>query len=145
MTDLNKVFVVGRAVRDIGEKDFSYISSDSAVLKTSLAVNRGVKKGDKWEDEASFFDVTIWGKLAESLKNYIKKGTKMLICGHLQQDRWEKDGQKYSKISIVAEEVTLCGGTEKQETSTPSGFKKKDDPAFIAQKAEMSYQEDIPF
>jgi len=115
MTDLNHVVLIGRLTRDLGddERSFGYVGNNgngTARANVSIAVNRSKKSGDKWEDETSFFDITIWGNQAVNLKPYLKKGKMIAVDGYLKQDRWEKDGQKMSKISIVANNVQLLGG-----------------------------------
>lgn len=110
MTDINRVNIIGRLTREIGEKDFAYLTSGTARLNVSIAVNRSRKSNGEWIDETSFFDVTIWGKTAENLKPYLTKGKQIGIDGYLKQDRWEKDGQKFSRVVIVAENVALLGG-----------------------------------
>lgn len=118
MTDLNVVTVVGRLVRDCGQQDFSYLQSGTAVAKISIAVNRSKKQADgSWVDEASFFDVAIFGKTAENLHPYLQKGKQVVIKGFLKQDRWQdkQTGENRSKISIVADEVQLLGGQNQQQ------------------------------
>ena len=112
MTDLNHVVLIGRLTKDLGtdERNFGYTGNGQARATVSIAVNRSIKKNDQWIDEASFFDITIWGKTAENLKPYLTKGTQVCIEGSLRQERWEKDGQKFSKISINANNVQLLGG-----------------------------------
>ena len=119
MTDLNKVILVGRVTRDVGtdERSFSFVGNGVAKLVVSIASNRSIKKNEKWEDEVSYFDVTIWGKVAESLKNKLVKGKQIAVTGYLKQDRWEKDGKKQSKINIIAESVQLVGGGKSENTS----------------------------
>ena len=109
MTNINSVVLVGRITKDVGsdERSFSYIGNGTAKAIVSLAVNRSVKKGDKWEDETSFFDVVIWGKMAENLKPKLIKGRQITVSGYLKQDRWEKDGQKQSRVQIIAEQVEV--------------------------------------
>lgn len=118
MTDLNVVTVVGRLVRDCGQQEFSYLQSGTAVAKISIAVNRSKKQADgSWVDEASFFDVAIFGKTAENLHPYLQKGKQVVIKGFLKQDRWQdrQTGENRSKISIVADEVQLLGGQNQQQ------------------------------
>ena len=112
MTDTNKVILIGRLTRDLGsnEYDFAYIGNGTAKANVSIACNRSVKRGEEWQDEVSYFDVTIWGKTAENLKPYLLKGKQIAIVGYLKQDRWEKDGKNFSKISVIAEDVQLLGG-----------------------------------
>jgi len=114
MTDLNHVVLIGRLTRDLAsdERSFSYVGNGLARANVSIAVNRSRKNGDQWIDEVNYFDVTIWGKTAENLKPYLTKGKQICVEGYLKQDRWEKDGQKFSKISIAATNVQLLGGRD---------------------------------
>lgn len=125
MQDLNHIDLIGRITQEIGENDFGYISTGTAKLQLHIANNESRKKGDKWEDEASYFDITVWGKPAENLKQKIRKGLLIAVSGRLKQDRWEKDGQKKSKIYINADSVQILEKVEKAETKPaeePSGF-----------------------
>jgi single-strand DNA-binding protein len=107
MTDLNRVVLVGRLTRDA---EMKFTPSGLAVSKFSIAVNRSRKVGDQWEEEASFFDATLWGRSAESLSQYLVKGKQIALDGELRQDRWEQDGQKRSKVEIVVNNLQLLGG-----------------------------------
>jgi single-strand DNA-binding protein len=80
--------------------------------------------------------VTIWGKTAENLKPYLTKGRRVIISGYLKQDRWEKDGQKYSRIGIVADTVQLCGGREDAGSVNPN---KAYNTASAARQADQQY------
>ncbi len=106
-TDLNSVVLIGRLTRDA---ELSYLPSGSAVAKLSIAVNRRRREGEQWIDEVNYFDVSFFGKSAEGLKPYLLKGKQIAVQGALKQDRWEKDGQKFSKVQIVASNVELLGG-----------------------------------
>ena len=124
MTDINSVVMVGRITKDGGsvERSFSYIGNGTAKAVVNIAVNRGVKKGDKWEDEASFFDVVIWGKTAENLKPRQTKGTQITVSGYLKQDRWEKDGQKQSRVQVVADMVEIPNVSKKEADKVAEAF-----------------------
>lgn len=124
MTDINSVVLVGRITKDVGsdERSFSYIGNGTAKATVNLAVNRSVKKGDKWEDETSFIDVVIWGKLAENLKPRLTKGKQISVMGFLKQDRWEKDGQKQSKIYVNAEQVEIPNDSKKEAEKVANAF-----------------------
>ena len=119
MTDLNDVILIGRITKDVGsdEGSFSFVGNGTAKAVASLAVNRSVKKGDSWEDEVSYIDCEIWGKTAENLKDKLVKGKQVCIRGYLKQDRWEKDGQKQSRLKVVAETVQLLGGGKSSESN----------------------------
>ena len=112
MTDLNHVVLIGRLTKDLGtdERSFGYVANGQARANVSIAVNRSKKNGDQWTDEVNYFDITIWGKTAENLKPYLTKGKMIAVDGYLKQDRWEKDGQKMSKVTVVANNVQLLGG-----------------------------------
>ena len=117
MTDVNKVICIGRLTQD-AKVDF--IASGTAKSEISIAVNRSIKKGGNWVEEVSFFYVTIWGKTAQNLEQYLKKGTQICVEGFLRQDRWEKDGQKQSRVSIVAENVQLLGSSKGGQSNNDS-------------------------
>lgn len=106
-SDLNSVILVGRLTRDA---ELSYLQSGTAVAAISIAVNRSRKEGDQWINEVNYFDVSYFGKAAEAVKSYLTKGKQIAVQGSLKQDRWEKDGQKFSKIRIIATSIELLGG-----------------------------------
>ena len=130
--DLNCVFIVGRLTRDMEVK---YTGGGMAIGKFSLAVNRKKKSGEQWVDEASFFDVTCFGKTAENLSQYMTKGKQVGVDGSLHQDRWEKDGQNHSRVVINADNIQLLGGGTEQAAPAPSaqGMRdfQDDDPESI--------------
>jgi single-strand DNA-binding protein len=107
MADLNQVMMIGRLARDA---ELKYTAEGTAVCKMSLAVNRKKKSGDTWVDEASFFEVVLWGRQGEALKPYLIKGKQVGVAGELRQDRWEQDGQNRSKVQILANSIQLLGG-----------------------------------
>lgn len=108
MRDINHVVLVGRLTRDA---ELKYTNSGMAISKFSVAVNRSRKQGDQWVDEVSFFDITLWGKPAEAINQYLVKGKQVAIDGELRQSRWEQDGQTRSKVEVHANNVQLLGGT----------------------------------
>ena len=122
MTDLNHVIEIGRLTRDISERDFAYTTGGTARLNLSIAVNRSEKRNGEWADKVSFFDVTVWGKTAENIKQYLTKGKQIAVEGYLDQQRWEKDGQKYSKVCIIADNVQLLGGKNEGAPQQAQGY-----------------------
>ena len=117
MTDLNHVVLIGRLTRDA---DLKYTSGGYAISNFSIAVNRSKKNGDQWVDEASFFDINLFGKSAENLKQYLVKGKQVAIDGELRQDRWEQDGQPRSRVVVVANNIQLVGGNSNGGSSNNS-------------------------
>jgi single-strand DNA-binding protein len=129
--DLNAIAVIGRMTKDIAEGDFGYIPSGKAKLNISIAVNDGYGENKT----VSYFDVTIWGKPAETLKQYLGKGKQVAIEGRLKQDRWEKDGQKRSRVYIIANNVQLLGGNTESAPAAQTP----------AQDNGGDFPEDLPF
>lgn len=107
MADVNHVILIGRLTRDA---ELKYTAGGMAVCKFSLAVNYRKKTGDQWTEEANFFDVVLWGRSGEAINQYLVKGKQVAVEGELRQDRWEQDGQKRSKVEIMANNVQLLGG-----------------------------------
>ena len=145
MTDINTVTIVGRLTRDLNgsdQRDYAFTPNGQARANISIAVNRSRKQGDQWVDEANFFNVTIWGKTAENLLPYLKKGKQICVEGYLKQDRWEKDGQKQSRVSIVANNVQLLGG--KSEGGAPVGGAPRFQPVNNAAPANGGYSNPYP-
>lgn len=81
MTDLNHVVLIGRLTQDLGsdERSFGYVGNGQARANVSIVVNRSCKQGDKWVDEANYFNITIWGKTAENLKPYLTKESSFVL------------------------------------------------------------------
>ncbi|MDY0303616.1 MAG: single-stranded DNA-binding protein [Sphaerochaeta sp.] len=103
--DLNVVALVGRLTR---ESELRYSSGGMAICRFSIAVNRRKRTADnRWEDEANFFDCTLFGKSAENLNQYLEKGRQVSIIGELRQSRWEQDGQSRSKVEVVVNSLQL--------------------------------------
>ncbi len=107
MASFNRVVLVGNLTRDV---ELRYTPQGTAVTDVGLAVNERVKRNDQWVDEANFFDVTLWGRLAEIAGEYLSKGSSVLIEGRLKQETWEQEGKKRSKVKVVAEKLQMLGG-----------------------------------
>ena len=151
MTDLNQVTLIGRLTQDLGsdERSFGYVGNGQARANISIAINRSKKKGEEWIDEVSYFNVTIWGKTAENLKPYLTKGKQICVEGYLKQDRFEKDGKKESRISIIADNVWLLGGKSEGagNNTTAPRFVPADNSASAtpAENNSGDFPEDISF
>lgn len=116
--DMNLVALIGRLTRDA---EMRFTNGGMAIASFTLAVNRRKKVGDQWEDEAHFFDCTLFGKSAEAIEAWFKQGKQVSVQGELRQNRWEQDGQSRSKVEIVASMVQLLAspGDNKQDASAP--------------------------
>ncbi|MDX9959223.1 MAG: single-stranded DNA-binding protein [Clostridia bacterium] len=106
MADLSIAVLVGRLTRDA---ELKYTNSGQAVCHFSVATSSRRKKGDQWVDEASFWEVDLWGKQGESINQYLTKGKLVAVEGAMRQDRWEQDGQSRMKVIVNANTVQLLG------------------------------------
>lgn len=107
MSNFNRVILMGRLTRD---PELRYIPSGMAVSEVGVAVSdkRKNAKGE-WVEETTFVDVTIWGRTAEVVNEYLSKGSPIFIEGRLKLDQWETDGQKRSKLRVVCERMQMIG------------------------------------
>lgn len=105
---INQVILMGNLTRD---PELRTTPSGQNVCSFSLAVNRSWQGQDGQTQEAvDYFDVTAWAKLGELVNQYLAKGRKCLVMGRLSQRSWEQDGQKRSKVEVVASDVTFLDG-----------------------------------
>lgn len=103
---VNQVILMGNLTRD---PEVRSTPSGQSVVTFSLALNRAYKdqKTDEWVEATDFIDVTAWGPLAERVGQYLTKGRRALVQGRLQSRAWEQDGQKRSKVEVLASDVTF--------------------------------------
>jgi single-strand DNA-binding protein len=132
----NRVILLGNLTRD---PELRYIQSGMAVTDLGLAVNEKRKgpNGD-WIEEATFVDVTAWGRNAEIASEYLTKGSPVLIEGRLKLDTWEKDGQKRSKLKVVCEVLRLVGG--RGGSGGPGGERPQGNPRAVQRSGVASQQ-----
>jgi single-strand DNA-binding protein len=125
MSDVNNVTLIGRLTRDA---ELRYTVNGKPVSKFSLAVNEKRKIGDQWENAASFFEMVLWGQIAESLNQYLIKGKQIAVTGRLTQERWEQNGQNRSKVVVTAETVQLLGsGNNSGNSGNGNGYDSGND------------------
>lgn len=107
MASFNKVILAGNLTRD---PELRYTPKGTAVARITLAVNRvfGGEDGQK-KEEVSFIDVEVWGRQAEVIGQYMKKGRPLLVEGRLKLDSWEDKNtkQKMSKLKVVLESFSF--------------------------------------
>jgi single-strand DNA-binding protein len=107
MANLNHVFLAGNLTKD---PEVRYAPSGDAVGDLRLAVNRTYKSRDgQQREETCFVGVTVWGRQAETCAEYLSKGSPVLVEGRLKYDEWEKEGQKNSRLTVVANRVQFLG------------------------------------
>lgn len=104
----NQVVLMGNLTRD---PELRQIPSGQSVCSFSLALNRSYKNSDgDWQEVTDYVDIVAWANLGERVAQYVTKGRPVLVNGRLQSRSWEQDGQKRSKLEVVASDVTFLGG-----------------------------------
>lgn len=137
-TDINTVAVAGRLVRDA---DLKYTNSGTAICEFSIANNYSIKRGDQWEEAVNYFDCTLFGRRAEALHKHLAKGKQVAVSGELQQQRWETDGQKRSRVKIMVRNLQLLGGSRDGGDSGTGGSYD----ANTTGGSSTDFEDDVPF
>lgn len=109
MSNINQVIITGNLTRD---PELRNTSGNFSVLSFTVACNDRRKNGDQWEDVPNFFDVVVFGNRADALARFLRKGAKVAVLGKLRWSQWEKDGQKRSKIDVIASDVEVLSSSK---------------------------------
>jgi single-strand DNA-binding protein len=111
MANYNKVILVGNLTRD---PQMSYLPSQTAVVELGLAVNRRYRGQDnQLREDTCFIDCRAYGRQAETINQYMRKGQPILIEGRLQLDTWQaQDGTRRSKHRVIVERFQFLGGAQ---------------------------------
>lgn len=159
---LNQVFLMGNLTRD---PELRQTPTGQNVTSFSLALNRAYKDASgEWQEATDYIDIVCWGPLAERVAQYLSKGRRCLVQGRLQSRSWEQDGQKRSKVEVLANDVTFLdsrgGGDDggfsggsgassapaaSEDKPKPSKRSKKDDVVIEDIGDEPINLDDIPF
>lgn len=155
----NQVILMGNLTRD---PELRQTPNGQSVCSFSLALNRSYKGSDgNWTEATDYIDIVAWGPLGERVAQYLTKGRPALVNGRIQSRSWEQDGQKRSKVEVVAQDVTFLGGAgggnggvgrsseDSEDVSAdkpkPSKAAKKDDIVIEDIGDEPINLDDIPF
>lgn len=140
---INRVNISGNLTRD---PELRQTQSGMAVLSIGVAVNdrRKNQQTGEWEDIPNFVDCIVFGQRAQSLSQYLSKGSKVAIEGKLRWSQWEKDGQKRSKIEVVVDEIEFMSSRQVASpapaTAQPAPAPACADPApYAAHQAAAHY------
>lgn len=137
---LNQVTLLGNLTRD---PELRQTPTGQQVVSFSLALNSNYKnKEGNWEERVEYVDCTAWQKLAENVATYTKRGSKVLVQGRLQSRSWEQDGQKKSKVEVLANDVTFMDS--KGDNPSPAPAPAKTDNANLDDDSPINL-DDIPF
>jgi single-strand DNA-binding protein len=153
----NQVILMGNLTRD---PELRQTPNGQNVCSFSLALNRSYKDSSgEWQEATDYIDIVAWGPLAERVAQYLTKGRRCLVQGRLQSRSWEQDGQKRSKVEVLANDVTFLdsrsseggegGGNYSSNANGASAkpaSKKKDDDVVIEDIGDEPINlDDIPF
>ena len=137
----NLVILTGRLTK---EPELKHGASGTAYCKFTLAVNR-MKK----DDPADFIFCSAFGKTAELIAEYVKKGNNLGVQGRLQQDTYEKDGEKISKTGVTVDKIEFLESNKTESTtSEPKKSNKvnpKPDLNLGEPKVEINFEDDDEF
>lgn len=149
---INNTVLVGRLTKD---PDLRYTGSGKAVASCTIAVNRDFKNADG-EQEADFINCVFWGKTAETLANYVKKGHQIGIVGRIQTRNYEnQQGQKVFVTEVVVERLNFLekrnsnsgDNNQNNQQSNRSGnrqnYDRESDP-FAGSSIDIT-DDDLPF
>lgn len=162
MANLNKVMLIGNLTRD---PELRHTPKGTAVSEISLAINRNWTndQGQK-QEETTYVEVTLWGRQAEVVQQYVTKGSPIYIEGRLQLDSWDdkETGKKRSKLRVIGENFQFLSGkpgttggggngggdySERPQQSSSAPQQRSGPPqgASAAPAEDFQEDDDIPF
>jgi single-strand DNA-binding protein len=148
MAGYNKVILIGNLTRD---PELRYTPQGVAIAKIGLAVNRTWKnEAGESKEEVTFVDVDAFRRQAETLAQYLKKGSPLMVEGRLKLDQWDdkQTGQKRSRLGVVLEGFQFLGGNRGVEGAAPASrpaAPKSDAPAADGDAPPPPEDDDVPF
>lgn len=111
---INQVILMGNLTRD---PELRTTPNGQNVVSFSLALNRSYKdQSGEWQEVTDYVDIVAWGPLAERVSQYLTRGRRCLVQGRLQSRSWEQEGQKRSKVEVLASDVTFLDSRGNSET-----------------------------
>lgn len=143
---LNQVTLMGNLTRD---PELRQTPTGQNVTSFSLALNRSYKdQSGEWKEVTDYIDIVCWGPLAERVAQYLSKGRRCLVQGRLQSRSWEQDGNKRSKVEVLANDVTFLdarGGGDSDEggSSAPAPASSEKPAASNGAKTTKSKKDDV--
>lgn len=134
---MNNVTLIGRVTEDI---ELRTTTNGKSVANFTLAVRRN-------KEETDFIDCKAWKGTADYLSTYIHKGNRIAVTGRLEQERWEKDSKKYSKLLVVVNEVTPAEYSEKKISQDEPQAKRQPSPYDLEHNPDFNPDDysDCPF
>lgn len=138
---INQVMLMGNLTRD---PETRTTPNGQNVTSFSLALNRSYKdQSGNWQEDTDYIDIVAWAQLGDRVAQYLSKGRRCLVQGRLSQRSWEQEGQKRSKVEVIASDVTFLdapggdgggagsAGSYSNAGSNNTSSKKKNDDVVI--------------
>jgi len=150
MASFNKVILVGNLTRD---PELRYTPKGTAIAKLGLAVNRVWKtETGESKEEVTFVDIDAFGKQAETIGQYLKKGRPVLVEGRLRLDQWDdkQTGQKRSRLGVVLEAFQFLdsgnrGDSAGEASRRPAAASAEASPPTPGAEPAAPEEDDVPF
>jgi single-strand DNA-binding protein len=144
MSSFNRVILLGNITRD---PEVRTTATGHTICKLGLATSRqySTRDGERRE-ETTFVDVDCFGKQAEVIAKYMRKGRPLMVEGRLKLDQWEtNDGQKRSKLGVVLENFQFVGGNPDSNSGNSSIESKRSEAGNDKPPSDDTMGEDVPF
>ena len=138
---VNQVTLMGNLTRD---PELRQTPSGQSVCSFSLALNRAYKaQNGEWQEATDYIDCVAWGPLAERVSQYLSKGRRALVQGRLQSRSWEQEGQKRSKVEVLANDVTFVDSRGTHEDSGGAGAPASSSSNSSSSSSSSKKQDDV--
>lgn len=150
MANMNRVFLAGNLTRD---PEIRYTQAGKAIADLNLAINRRYKTASgELKEDTCFVNIVAWERQAELAGEYLRKGSAVLVEGSLRLDQWEANGEKRSRLRVVADRIQFLDRLKKGEIGDApenSGPREKSTPAAETDipplSEEKSDTDNLPF
>ncbi len=149
MRGFSKAIIAGNVTRD---PEMRTTTSGSQVCNFTIAVNRSYRDSSgNQQDSVSFIDCIAWGKPGETIAQYVRKGSGLLVSGRLEQRSWDdkNTGQKRSRVEVVVDDFSFVGGNNDggSASSYGGGSGKRSNSSAASNDVDMSddiVPDDVP-
>lgn len=148
----NFVALTGNVTRD---PELRFTQGGRAVVSFGIAVSRRWQTNGEWQEQTSFFNCTAWAELAENVAQTCPKGTRVTLTGRLEQQSWEQEGEKKTKIEVIVETIgpdlrwasAEVSRNEREQTDTTATGRPRQTrkPKDATQAAPVDYGDEEPF
>ena len=149
MANLNRVFLAGNLTRD---PEIRYTQAGKAIADLNLAINRRYKTASgELKEDTCFVNIVAWERQAELAGEYLRKGSSVLVEGSLRLDQWETNGEKRSRLRVVADRIQFLDRLKKgdigdaPDTTSPREQPASAEPDTPSLSEEKNDADNLPF